>query len=95
MKYIAKNENTASRIIDGQAVIMTLGDNTLHTLNGVGSRIWELCTGQKTIGEIIGVIQSEYSASPESIRSDCEIFIQELCTKGILIVQDEKASEKN
>jgi hypothetical protein len=90
-KCIFRNENTASRIIDGQAVIMTLGDNTLHTLNDVGSRIWELCSAPKTLEEIITVINEEYTASYEGIKSDCEVFIQEMLTKGMLTLQDEKA----
>lgn len=95
-KYIARNENTASRIIDGQAVIMTLTDNTLHTLNAVGSRIWELCTGQKTMEEIIQIIQEEYiSARPDEIRSDCEIFFKDLYSKGMVVILDEKAQGNN
>lgn len=90
-KCISRNENTASRIIDGQAVIMTLGDNTLHTLNDVGSRIWEVCSDPKTIEEIITVINEEYTVSYEEIKADCEVFIQEMLTKGMLTMQDEKA----
>ncbi|MEW5803150.1 MAG: PqqD family protein [bacterium] len=90
-KYVSRNENTASRVIDGQAIIMTLGDNTLHTLNDVGSRIWNLCGDQKAIEEIITVIHEEYAASYEEIKADCESFIEEMCTKGILTLQDEKA----
>lgn len=89
-KYLSRNENTASRIIDGQAVIMTLQDNTLHTLNDVGSRIWELCSGQSTFEEIMLMINEEYMASYEEIRADCEGFIQKMCSKGILTLQDEK-----
>ena len=89
-KRICRNENTASRIIDGQAVIMTLGDNTLHTLNDVGSRIWELCNAPKTFEEIITVINEEYTASCEEVRADCEVFVQEMVTKGMLTLEDEK-----
>lgn len=64
-----KNENTASRIIDGQAVIMTLEDNTLHTLNDTGSRIWELCDGQRTIEDIAKVIhEGSWEKTIEGIR---------------------------
>jgi len=93
-KCMVRNENTASRIIDGQAVIMTLGDNTLHTLNDVGSRIWELCSGPRTLEEIVMVINEEYTASYEEVRADCEVFIQEMLTKGMLTMQGEKAKEE-
>jgi len=92
-KYAARNENTAARIIEGQAVIMTMEDNTLHTLNAVGSRMWKLCDGQRTIEEIIQTIHKEYSVSCEDAQEDCESFIHELCSKGILTLQDEKAEK--
>ncbi len=89
-KYAARTENTAARIIEGQAVIMTMEDNTLHTLNNVGSKMWELCNGQRTIEEIIQAIQDEYTISREEAKADCESFIHELCIKGILTLRDEK-----
>lgn len=86
-KYVHKNDKTASRIIDGQAVIMTLEDNTLHTLNDTGSRIWELCDGQRTIGDIAKVIHDGYMIDYDEGRKHCESFVQDLCGKGMLVLQ--------
>ena len=83
---VKRDEKTASRIIDGQAVIMTLGDNTLHTLNGVGSRIWELCDGEKTLRDIADVIHEEYMIDYENALADCETFVQVMKSKGMLFI---------
>ena len=93
IKYVHKSENTASRIIDGQAVIMTLNDNTLHTLNEVGSRIWELCDGKKTLEDIVGVIDEEYIVDNEMGKTDCEAFVKKLCTKGMLMLQVKRTKD--
>lgn len=90
-KFPIKNENIASRIIEGQAVILSLGDNTLHTLNSVGSRIWELCDGQRSVGEIITIINEEYLTCSEETQADCEAFFQDLSQKGIMRLQDERS----
>ena len=87
-KYVYKNENTASRIIDGQAVIMTLDNNTLHTLNETGTRIWELCDGKRRFKDIVKIIHEEYSVEYEYGETDCEIFLQDLINKGMLILWD-------
>ena len=92
-KYVHRNENTASRIIDGQAVIMTLQDNTLHTINEVGSRIWELCDGQRTPGDIVRVISEDYIIDGEEAKRDCHAFLQELCEKGMLNLQDKRVED--
>ena len=41
-KIPTKSSQTASRIIDGEAVIVLLKKSKVHVLNEVGSRIWEL-----------------------------------------------------
>ena len=92
-KYVLRNENTASRVIDGQSVIMTLSDNTLHCLDEVGSRIWELCDGQRTIEDIIGIIHEEYMVDYEVGEKDCQAFMQDLCAKGMLALQDKRVKD--
>lgn len=83
-KYVTRSDKTAFRIIDGEAVIMTLENNTLHALNDVGSRIWELSDGSKTLVEIIEAINSEYEVGYEESKADCISFIEELQDKGML-----------
>lgn len=92
-KIVQKNENTASRVIDGQAVIMTLSDNTLHCLDGVGSRIWALCDGKRTLEDIAKIIHEEYMVDFEVGKTDCRTFVQDLCAKGMLTLLDKKAED--
>ena len=46
-----------SRILDGEAVLLDLASGTYFGLNPVGSRVWELISASKTVGEIRVVIQ--------------------------------------
>ncbi|HCJ66353.1 MAG TPA: hypothetical protein DHV62_03270, partial [Elusimicrobia bacterium] len=57
---IFKNEKIASRIIERQAFIVTPLDSTLHLLNEVGTRIWQLIEEKKNIEKIIEHICAEY-----------------------------------
>jgi len=89
-KYVKRRDNVAFRIIDGEAVIMTLENNTLHTLNEVGSRIWELSDGKMTLDEIIDSIHSEYNVDYEEGKADCIVFVKELEEKGMIELRDAK-----
>ncbi|MGA1868372.1 MAG: PqqD family protein [bacterium] len=82
--YIKKNEKTASRTIDGQAVIMTIEDNTLHTLNEVGTRIWDLCDGERTLDDIAMIIHEEFQVEYEEAQADCKAFLEELRAKSMV-----------
>lgn len=83
-KYVTRSDKTAFRIIDGDAVIMTLENNILHALNEVGSRIWELSDGSMTLREIIEAINSEYEVDYEESKADCISFVEELRNKHML-----------
>ena len=39
-------QRTAARVVEGRALVVVLDDQALHTLNEVGTRVWELCDGR-------------------------------------------------
>ena len=43
---VRQGQRTASRVIDGKAVVITIDRNELHVLNAVGTRVWELSDGR-------------------------------------------------
>jgi hypothetical protein len=82
---LAKAPTTAWRIIEGEAVILSLESKVLRGLNPVGSRVWELIDGRRNVEEIIGVIVAEFDASPEAAALDVKGFVQDLLAKGLVI----------
>ncbi len=56
---------TASRVFSGEAVIITPAENTVRMFNPVGSRIWELMDGQRSVGQIVDALVDEYDVEPE------------------------------
>ena len=42
MARYRRNPQTAGRVIDGQAFVVTPDDNKLHTLNGAATLLWQL-----------------------------------------------------
>jgi len=89
-KYPTKSENTASRILDGEAVVVLPLESLVYTFDPVGTRIWELINGEKKISHIVKNIQNEYEVDSESAKQDTIDFIQELVTKKMLILNDHK-----
>jgi coenzyme PQQ biosynthesis protein PqqD len=54
-------------------------------LQGTGRQILEQCDGQRTFGEIIGLLQTQFaSADPEKIRTDISQFLEQLQKKRIV-----------
>jgi len=54
-------------------------------LQGTGRQVLERCDGQRTFGEIITELQTEFDKTdPEKIRSDIGIFLEQLQKKRIV-----------
>ena len=81
---IQRQKDVAWRMIDGEAVIITPADSTMHTLNDVGTRIWELMTGTRSLREVAGVLCAEFEVDRERAEKDTLWFTECLAKKGLI-----------
>ena len=78
----------SSRVIDGEAFIITPHDNQIHNLTEVATRVWELGGEGLTIGEIVDRILEEYDVDRDTAESDVVNFVQDLVTRRIVTLGD-------
>ncbi len=83
---VAQSERTASRVIDGRAVVVVIDEQKLHTLNPVGTFIWSLADG-RTIDGIAAELANEFSISPGDALADTKRFVMQLRELGALDVR--------
>jgi len=81
---VQRQKDVAWRMIDGEAVIITPADSTMHTLNDVGTRIWELMTGTRTLREVAGVLCAEFEVDKDRAEKDTLWFAECLAKKGLI-----------
>ena len=81
---IQRQKDVAWRMIDGEAVIITPADSTMHTLNDVGTRIWELLTGTRSLREVAGVLCAEFEVDKDRAEKDTLWFAECLAKKGLI-----------
>lgn len=82
-----KSPETASRLIDNEAVIIVIKENEVNVLNEVGSRVWDLIDGKKDVKQIASVISDEFNVSFDEAIKDTEMFIDELSRKNMVILR--------
>lgn len=80
--------DTASRVFSGEAVVITPAENTLRMFNRVGSRIWELMDGERSIDDIGAQLALEYRVAPSVALAGVLRFVDELSSKGLVDVSD-------
>lgn len=86
---LQQEPRTASRLIDGQAVVITIDENKLHVLNEVGSRIWQLCTGRSG-AEVLDSLVAEFEVNRSRAAADLAGFVAEL--SGLRALRLERAA---
>lgn len=85
---INQGSRTAARVVEGQAVVVVIDAQKLHTLDDVGTRVWELSTG-RSLSQIAETICEEYEVDYDRALEDITRFASDMLGAGMLeIVSD-------
>ena len=80
----AQSDRSAHRILDEQAVVMTPQDSMIHTLNAVGTVIWNSVDGRRTIREICDLLEGRYEVPRQKLEKDVLGFFQILYDRKVI-----------
>lgn len=78
-----RNPRTAARVVDGKALIVVIDQRRLHTLNAVGTRVWELCDGRSVLA-IADALAAEFEVDRDTALRDVQRFVEQLRELGAL-----------
>jgi Coenzyme PQQ synthesis protein D (PqqD) len=84
--YPAQNPLAAWRVYDGEAVIVSPEDSMLHTLNPVGTLIWEASDGTTALEAIVGRVCDAFEVDRATATRDAAAFVEHLCRRGLLTI---------
>jgi pyrroloquinoline quinone biosynthesis protein D len=79
------HSRTASRVFSGEAVVITPAENKVRMLNPVGSRIWELADGSRSVAEIVAVLTDEYEVDPARAQRTTVELLDTLAEKELIV----------
>jgi hypothetical protein len=86
--YPAPHPQVAARIVDDEAVIVLADEGQVQVLNEVGTRIWQLADGTRTIREIIDTVVAEFQVGPEEAEQDAKEFLEALVQGKALVLEE-------
>lgn len=81
----AHHPRTASRVFSGEAVIITPAENKVRMLNSVGSRIWELADGTRTVSAIVTELTTEFDVDPARAQRTTLELLDTLAAKDLIV----------
>ncbi len=90
-KYPVRHEQAASHVLDGQAMVVLVDAGRVNLLNQVGTRIWELIDGKRTVREIAETLVQEFQVTREVALEDTRAFIANLIERQAVELRAEPA----
>ena len=90
-KVYSKESSIVARQIAGEFILVPIRQSageveSIYTLNEVGTRIWELLDGQRSLVQIRDLLVDEFEVSPEEAEIDLLEFMQGL--ESVAAVQE-------
>jgi len=70
--------------MDGELLLYNPKNATTLHLNGPSAIVWQLCTGEHSVDEMIEALQEAYPDQADQIEGDVVSVIQELKAKEVL-----------
>jgi hypothetical protein len=89
----SKSQDVVFRSIDEESVFVPIRQSAdalqlIYTTNAVGTRVWELVDGARSVEDIAAAVQSEYDVAPETSLADAEDFLAQLTAAGCVAWAD-------
>lgn len=64
--------------VDGETVVYDCDHDALHVLDRVGSLVWSMLDGRRTVHEVGLRLAERFEASPDGVLRDVSVFAAEL-----------------
>ncbi len=96
-RYYAKDADLVTRCVAGETIIVPIknkvGDlGSIYTLSEVGSTIWQVIDGKKSVSKIAQAVHSAYEVPLEEAEKDSVEFLNSLESAGLIrpIIKSDK-----
>ena len=80
----ARDSELVWRLVDDEMVIVRLSDGQIRVLNDIGSFVWQLMDGRRTISDLACLVCAEYEVSRQEAEDDIQLFLAPLIQDGIV-----------
>lgn len=78
----------AGEVVDGEAVIINLGNGMYYTMDKVGAEVWQLIERRRSTKDMADEIAARYGVDRETVFGDLGSVVAELIAEGLVLVED-------
>jgi Coenzyme PQQ synthesis protein D (PqqD) len=96
-RYKPNDAEVASKVMDGEAILINLSNGTYYSMDKTASIIWSMIYLQYNVDEITNKICEIHNVKPDDIKNDIEDLFKSLIDEKIIIESndEERAGDFN
>jgi coenzyme PQQ biosynthesis protein PqqD len=83
--YPRRKEQVIAQKASKDFLLFNMDDGNYYSLNEVGCRIWELCDGRHSTGQIIDTLAQEYDEAKEVLAEDVVEFLEQFRNDKLIL----------
>lgn len=87
---VSRSDRVAARVVQGRAVIVVMDTRALHTLNEVGTKVWESLGREqrRSVAELVDEVVAEFDVEPARAAEDVLGFVDAMIDVGALMLEE-------
>lgn len=85
---ILRNPEIMHNDIDGEAVMMSIEQNSFYGIDEIGTQIWNFLENPTTPEKIITEMMQHYNVEREKCESDLMNFLNEILNNKLILIND-------
>jgi hypothetical protein len=71
-------------VVEGEAVLLDLQGKQLVGLNGVGSFVFGLLDGSRSVAALAAAVTERFEVEPARAEEDVRVFVRDLARRGFV-----------
>ncbi|MGZ9132263.1 MAG: PqqD family protein [Nitrospira sp.] len=85
--FLKQKEDVHSTVLDGESVLLNLSTGRYYTLNIVGSIVWDLSTGDRSLAQVVSTIREKFDVTAQQAQDDLLDLVGELGQEGLIYTE--------
>ena len=82
---VQRNTTVLWRELDGEAVLLNPTAGCSYNLNRVGTFVWKLLDGKRSLEDLTEAVCTSYEVAPEQARQDIELLLADLRQNQLVV----------
>ena len=91
-RIIANTDIVASKVLDGEAILINLQTGVYYSFNPVAGLIWTVAAAGVTSAEAGAAVSAHFAVTADAAASDAQRFLDSLCEEGLARVTERVAA---